>query len=98
MVRVISDILGLDWVFNGATNTATFSGYNAQNEFIVMELTIGSTIMNVNGVSREVRASAGVVPAISRDGRLFVPVSVFQEVYGVAIQWNASDRTVTVNP
>ena len=98
MVRVIADILGLDWSFNAQTNTATFSGYNAQNQFITMELTINSTTMRVNGVPREVRASAGVVPAISRDGRIFVPVMVFQDVFGVTIQWNAANRTVTVNP
>lgn len=98
MVRVIADILGLDWSFNAQTNTATFSGYNAQNQFIRMELTINSSTMLVNGVPQEVRASAGVVPAISRDGRIFVPVMVFQEVFGVTIQWNGTNRTVTVNP
>jgi hypothetical protein len=98
MVRVIADILGLDWTFHAPTNTATFTGYNADNEFIVMELMINNTTMRVNGIPTPVRASAGVVPAISRDGRLFVPVLVFQEVFGVTIRWNGADRTVTVNP
>jgi hypothetical protein len=98
MVRVIADILGLDWAFDAPTNTATFTGYNAENELIVMELMINNTTMRVNGVPMPVRASAGIVPAISRDGRLFVPVLVFQEVFGVTIRWNGNDRTVTVNP
>jgi len=98
MVRVIADILGLDWTFDDATRTATFTGYNEQNQFITMELTINSTTMRVNGIPRDVRASAGTVPAISREGRLFVPVLVFQEVFGVTIQWNGENRTVTVNP
>ena len=98
MVRVIADILGLDWAFHAPTNTATFTGYNADNQFIVMELMINNTTMRVNGIPTPVRATAGVVPAISRDGRLFVPVLVFQEVFGVTIRWNGADRTVTVNP
>ena len=98
MVRVIADILGLGWSFNPDTSTATFTGYNMDNQFIVMELTINSTTMRVNGIPREVRASAGPVPAISRGGRLFVPVAVFQEVFGVTIQWNPANQTVTVNP
>ena len=98
MVRVIADILGLDWDFNPGPGTATFTGYNVQNQFITMEITIGSTAMRVNGMPREVRAAAGVVPAVSREGRLFVPVAVFQEVFGVAVQWNAANATVTVNP
>lgn len=98
MIRVIADILGLDWSFEPATGTATFSGYNALNQFIVMEVTINSTIMRVNGVPREVRAAVGVVPAISRDGRMFVPVAIFNEVFGVTIQWNGANQTVTVNP
>ena len=98
MVRVIADILGLNWSFDPTTNAATFSGYNAQNQHIVMVLTINSTVMTVNGMPRDVRASAGTVPAVSRDGRIFVPVLVFQEVFGVTIQWNEANRTVTVNP
>ena len=98
MVSVIADILGLDAAWNAPTRTATFSGYNAQNQFITMSLVIDSTTMWVNGVPREVRASAGVVPAIVRDDRTFVPVSVFQEVFGVTIQWNGEARTVTINP
>ena len=98
MVRVIADILGLEWSFNPATNQATFSGYNAQNQYITMVLTINSSTMLVNGASRDVRASAGVVPAISRNGRLFVPVLVFQEVYGVTIRWDGATQSVTVNP
>lgn len=98
MTRVIADILGLESEFDPSTNTASFSGYNAQNSFIVMEITINSSTMRVNGVPRDVRASAGVVPAILRNDRFFVPVLVFQEVFGVTIQWNASNATVTVNP
>ena len=98
MVRVIADILGLEWSFNPATNQATFSGYNAQNQYITMVFTINSSTMLVNGAPRDVRASAGVVPAISRNGRLFVPVLVFQEVYGVTIRWDAATQSVTVNP
>ena len=98
MTRVIADILGLETSFNDLTRTATFSGYNAQNQFIVMDLVINSATMTVNGVQREVRASAGVVPAIVRDDRIFVPVRVFEDVFGVTVRWNDANRTITVNP
>lgn len=98
MTRVIADILGLEISFNEITRTGTFSGYNAQNQHIVMEITIDSTQMRVNGVPREVRASAGVVPAVIRNDRFFVPVLVFQEVFGVTIQWNGATQSVTINP
>ncbi|MCL1997910.1 MAG: leucine-rich repeat protein [Turicibacter sp.] len=98
MPRVIGDILGLDISFNDATRTATFSGFDAQNNFVVLEMTIDSTTMRVNGAPREVRASAGIVPVIVRADRMLIPVAVFQEVFGVEIQWNGATQSVTVNP
>jgi hypothetical protein len=63
-----------------------------------MEFAIGSTMMRVNGQARPIQTPAGIMPAISREGRLFVPISAFEEVFGVRIQWNEATRTLTVNP
>jgi hypothetical protein len=98
MMSAIADWLGLQRDFNPATRIASFRGFNRQNQYVVMELSIGSEFMLVNGEMRSVMASAGRVPVITLNDRVYVPIKVFEDVFGVIVQWNGATQTVTVNP
>jgi len=94
MVRVVADVIGLDFAWNEATRTATFTGRGTTVSF-----TNGSSFAVVNG--QNVAITATGLPADARiiDGRFFVPIKFFEEIFpGVRVEWNGTTRTVTVTP
>jgi lactocepin len=54
-------------------------------------LTIGSTDMEVNGLTRKLDAAPFI-----KDGRTLLPIRALIEALGGSVQWNASTRTATV--
>lgn len=93
MARVVADILNLGWNWNAETRTATFS-----DETTAVSFTNESSYAQVNGIARPITASG--LPADARiiEGRFFVPIAFFSEIFPVDVQWNNADRTVTVIP
>lgn len=54
-------------------------------------LTVGSTGMEVNGVTHKMDAAPFI-----KDGRTLLPIRVLIEALGGSVQWNASTKTATV--
>lgn len=61
----------------------------------VVVLTVGKTVMTVDGASRPVDAGRGTVPVIVR-GRTLVPISSLMNAVGGTAVWNAAAQTVTL--
>jgi|GEM_PF-2321708 len=93
MVRVVADILGLDWSWDEAARSAMFSDGDTTVIF-----THESGYAVVNGAAKAITASG--LPADARivAGRFFVPLAFFGEVFPVSVQWDGDARSVTVIP
>jgi multiple sugar transport system substrate-binding protein len=61
----------------------------------VVVLTVGKTVMTVDGASRPVDAGRDTAPVIVR-GRTLVPISSVMSAVGGTAVWNAAARTVTL--
>ncbi|OEF96812.1 copper amine oxidase N-terminal domain-containing protein [Desulfuribacillus alkaliarsenatis] len=58
----------------------------------IAQMTIGSNVMLVNGVSVAMDTTAEI-----KDGRTVLPVRFVAQALGVSIQWDDATRTVTIN-
>lgn len=60
-----------------------------------ISMKIGDPMMTVNGESREIDPGRGTAPRII-NGRTMVPVATIVEAIGGTVEWNGSDKTVTI--
>jgi len=91
-VRFVSEFLGgtVDW--NASTKSVTIKfGENAKSEELEVKLTIGNTLVYVNG--KEVKTD--VAPLI-KDNRTFVPLRFIAETMGFSVEWNSTNRSITI--
>ena len=85
-LRAIFEALGAAIVWDAAARTVT-----ANNGGTTVVLTIGSTTPTVNGSIVEIDQ-----PGILLGGRTMVPLRFVAESFGVAVDWDAAARTVTI--
>lgn len=91
-LRAVSEALygGRDtvkWDANTKTVTITYSGN-------VINFTIGSDIMKINGVDKPI---ANGVKAEIKDSRTFVPFRALGEALNAEVSWNAESKTARFN-
>jgi hypothetical protein len=86
-------IEAVDNVGNTTSQTfaVTYGGTSTAPSSIYAVLTIGSTDMEVNGMTRKMDAAPFI-----KDGRTLLPIRALIEALGGSVQWNASTRTATV--
>jgi hypothetical protein len=73
------------------TFTVTYSSPSSAPSSLYVVLTIGSTDMEVNGLTRKLDAAPFI-----KDGRTLIPIRALIETLGGSVEWNASTRTATV--
>jgi hypothetical protein len=73
------------------TFTVTYATASSAPSSLYVVLTIGSTDMEVNGLTRKLDAAPFI-----KDGRTLLPIRALIEALGGSVQWNASTRTATV--
>ncbi|HLO97229.1 MAG TPA: copper amine oxidase N-terminal domain-containing protein, partial [Fimbriimonas sp.] len=57
-----------------------------------VKVTVGSSVIDANGQSLTME-----VPAMWRDGRLYVPIRFFAEALGAQVDWNKETQTAEIN-
>lgn len=85
-LRKIFEALGASVAWDDATQTVT-----AAKENTLVTLTIGSKILNVNGMQKELD-----VPAQTLNGRTMVPVRAIADSFGCQVGWNGETNTVYI--
>ena len=91
MMRVVADVLGLEWYWNPETQQATFT--DGMTEVVFSH---NSTTALVNGVPTEIRASGLRADSRIINDRFFVPIAFFRYIFNANVTWNAHNRTVSV--
>ena len=91
MMRVVADVLGLDWHWEPSTQSARFTDGTTEVIF-----THESSTAMVNGVPMEIRASGLRADARIINGRFFVPIAFFRYIFNADVAWNAESRSVTL--
>ena len=85
-MRVIFEELGATIAWDDATKTVT-----ATKDGTVIKTTIGSTIMYINGITKEVDVAPVIV-----DNRTLVPLRFVSEALGCDVEWNDKNRTAYI--
>lgn len=85
-LRKIFEALGATVAWDDETQTVT-----AARENTLVRLTIGSNILNVNGMQKELDVPAQVV-----NGRTLVPVRAIADSFGCQVGWNGETNTVFI--
>jgi len=87
-----------DQAWNDATQTATIYGPHKQGYTVTVELTVGSTIVTINGVPMDIADSvggasgpSGTIPAINVNNRNYLPLRCLAQAFGwvPALEGNA---------
>ena len=91
MMRVVADILGLQWHWDPLSQSASFSDGSTEVTF-----SHNSSTALVNGVPMEIRASALRADARIINDRFFVPIAFFRYIFNADVSWNDFNRSVTV--
>ncbi len=87
-VRGLLENLGYDINWDDATKTVIIKSYMNDDE---LRVTVGSNVIYKNGEAITID-----VPATIMNGRTMIPVRAIVEAFGYKIEWNESERTVTV--
>lgn len=85
-IRVISEKLGAKVDYNAQTQDIKI-----EKEGVVINLKVGSTQAQVNGVTKTLD-----VPASVKDGRTFVPVRFVSEALNTKVNYNSARREVVI--
>jgi len=89
-----------DW----ASPVATITGINAQGQSTTVTLTSGSNMATINGQSVDIAAGSNysaefanqVMPYLSPQGSMYLPLAFLCNAFGVQYEWNPSTATVTL--
>lgn len=96
-LRAVSIALADGYSGNGSVNIVSWDGetktaiINYKNN--VIRFSAGSSIMNVNGIDKEI---TGGIPEI-KNGRMFVPFRVLGAELGAEVNWIADSKTAVFN-
>jgi len=91
MMRVVADVLGLEWYWDPEARSASFTDGTTEVVF-----SHGSSTALVNGVPTEIRASGLRADARIINDRFFVPIAFFRYIFNANVNWNGAARSVTV--
>ena len=84
--RAVLEALGANVEWDAENQQVT-----AEKDGIQIQLTIGSTSAFVNGISHELDA-----PAVILNDRTLIPVRFVAEQLGLTVEWQESERVVTI--
>ncbi|KAB2953781.1 copper amine oxidase N-terminal domain-containing protein [Heliorestis acidaminivorans] len=90
-VRYVAEALGIanqNIVWDGANSTVTLI-----QGATVVQVTIGSNVMTVNGAA----ITMDVAPEVVDPGRVMLPLRFIAERFGAVPGWDAATQTVTIN-
>ena len=62
----------------------------------IITLQIGNPFMSINGISQEIDPGRGTKPVI-KNSRTLVPIRAIVEALGGTIEWDGTERKVTIN-
>ena len=90
-------VIAINRVGNETTKALTVT-YEEPSSEIVITLQPKRPIMTVNGVQKEIDPGRGTVPVIiPKWGRTVVPIRAIVEALGGTIEWDGTERKVTIN-
>ena len=88
--RAISEAMGVDVQWDGATETITAVQSNGQERKTV-KMTLKNPQITVNG-----QPTTLAVAPYETNGSTLIPLRFFSEQFGAQVSWNASTRTVSI--
>ena len=85
-MRAVFEALGAEAQYDSQTKkiTATKDGIN-------IELWIGASVVNMNGISKQLP-----VVVMNKNGSTMVPLRFVSESLGATVDWNSNERTITI--
>lgn len=89
--RFVAESLGAVVTWNGEKQEVTIKGKNAKNEDITILIYIDSDIAYVN--DEQVKLDS---PAFIENDRTYTPIRFISEQLGASVEWNETDKTVTI--
>ena len=89
--RFVAESLGAVVTWDGEKQEVTIKGKNAKNEDITILIYIDSDIAYVN--DEQVKLDS---PAFIENDRTYTPIRFISEQLGASVEWNETDKTVTI--
>ena len=89
--RFVAESLGAVVTWDGEKQEVTIKGKNAKNEDITILIYIDSDIAYVNG--EQVKLDS---PAFVENDRTYTPIRFISVQLGASVEWNETDKTVTI--
>lgn len=89
--RFVAESLGAVVTWNGEKQEVTIKGKNAKNEDITILIYIDSDIAYVN--DEQVKLDS---PAFIENDRTYTPIRFISEQLGASVEWNETDKIVTI--
>ena len=89
--RFVAENLGAVVAWNAEKQEVTVKGKNAKDEDITILIYIGSDIAYVN--DEQIKLDS---PAFIENDRTYTPVRFISERLGASVEWNETDKTVTI--
>lgn len=89
--RFVAENLGAVVTWNAEKQEVTVKGKNAKDEDITILIYIGSDIAYVN--DEQIKLDS---PAFIENDRTYTPVRFISERLGASVEWNETDKTVTI--
>ena len=89
--RFVAESLGAVVTWDGEKQEVTIKGKNAKNEDITILIYIDSDIAYVNGEQEKLDS-----PAFIENDRTYTPIRFISEQLGASVEWNETDKTVTI--
>ena len=89
--RFVAENLGAVVTWNSEKKEVTIKGKNAKNEDITILIYIDSDIAYVN--DEQVKLDS---PAFIENDRTYTPIRFISEQLGASVEWNETDKTVTI--
>ena len=89
--RFVAEGLGAVVTWDGEKQEVTIKGKNAKNEDITILIYIDSDMAYVNGAQEKLDS-----PAFIENDRTYTPIRFISEQLGASVEWNETDKTVTI--